>query len=287
MYASIKYDGYRGITLNGNFYSPDAKVFSNKILPEFFRPLFDLTNNFGVVFDGELWSESLDFHTLGGNLRGHRGALATIEYHIFDILSIEEWNSTKQTRFIDRYVRLNSFDKLLPSNCRIVQQIPCLNPTVAEETYGTFLAAGHEGIILRSPRGLYKNNRCTHLESNCYKFKHFQTDDAIIVGFVQRRKLKAGLDRTYKAYGLLEKVSTQESFDLDDALGALEVRLENGDHTYVNLGRGFSYQDRRDLWQERDCLVGKTVEFKWMPHGTKDLPRIGSVVRFRPDKDSQ
>lgn len=289
MYASIKYDGYRGVTLNGNFYSPDAKPFSNKLLPVEFGPLLQLAADYSVVFDGELWSESLAFHVLGGHLRAHQGALTTIHYHIFDVISVDEWNHTKRTKFIDRYVKLQAFAPLLPTNCRIVQQITCLNPQDSEAKYAAFLAAGHEGIILRSPRGLYKNNRCTHLEGNCFKFKHFQTDDAVIVGVQQRRRLRADIDRTYKAYGLLEKVTTSDSYELDEAVGAFEVRLDSGTLTTINLGRGFSYEDRCKLWRQYlsnpTSVVGKTVEFKWMPHGTKDLPRIGSMVRFRPDKD--
>jgi hypothetical protein len=83
----------------------------------------------------------------------------------------------------------------------------------------------------------------------------------------------------------MEKVSTQDSYELDEAVGAFVVQLDNGKTTSVTPGRGFSYADKQALWHRREQLIGKTVEFKWMPKGSKDLPRIGSVVRFRPDKD--
>ncbi len=285
MYASIKYDGFRGLLLNDNFYSPVAKPFGNQNLPLYFADLIRLAMDYQLVLDGEVWSETLSFSDLSSVLRRHKGDLSLVQYHIFDVLTIDEWNHTKRTRYVDRYAKLHAFGPLLPDNCRIVQQNTCLNAEVAQAMYGRFLAAGHEGVILRSPTGLYKNNRCTHNESNCFKFKHFQTTDAKIVDVIQRRKLKDSIDRTYSPYGLLDKVNTQDSYDLDDAVGAFQVRLADGRITSVNLGRGFSYLDRREMWIKRDGLIGKTIEFKWMPHGTKDLPRIGSVTRFRPDKD--
>jgi len=285
MYASIKYDGFRGTLLNGLFMSPEMKPTPNKQLWRHFETLIEIAVEYDVVFDGELWSPILAFSDLSSRLRSHQGSLAECEYHIFDVIDTAEWNNeVKTTKYIDRYVRLNSFESKLPINCKIVKQHTCLNASRAAELYAKFLAAGCEGVILRSPNGLYKNNRCTHLESNCLKFKHFQTTDAIITSVIQRRKMK-NVERTYNPLGLLEKIHTAESYDLDDAVGAFEVRLPDGKLTSVNLGRGFSYNDRQKLWLERETLVGKAVEFKWMPHGTKDLPRIGSVVRFRPDKD--
>lgn len=285
MYASVKYDGFRGVLLNGQLHSPEMKVFGNKQLPDYFHDLFQLAQAHQVVFDCEIWSPSLSFSDLSGVLRAHRGKLDTVEAHIFDVISVSEWNApVKTVRFIDRYVRLNAFASVLPSNCRIVTQHTCLNPQDAQAKYSAHLSAGCEGIILRSPSGLYKNNRCTHRESNCLKFKHFQTTDATIVSVIQRRRMK-DVERTYNPLGLLEKIHTEAAYDLDDAVGAFQVLLGDGKTTAVNLGRGFSYEDRRHLWTQRDTLVGRCVEFKWMPHGSKDLPRIGSVVRFRPDKD--
>jgi len=262
------------------------KPFGNKLLNETFHKIQTLATEFNLVFDGELWSPLLGFTDLSSCLRSHRGDLSKVEYHIFDAIGVDEWNApTKQVKFIDRYVRLQSVTSILPTNCKVVQQITCLNATSGQEIYAKFLAAGCEGVILRSPTGLYKNNRCTHRESNCFKFKHFQTDDAVITEVIQRRKMLADTDRTYNPLGLLEKINTSESYELDEAVGAFTVLLSDGRSTSVNLGRGFSYRDRQDLWLQRDSLVGRCVEFKWMPHGTKDLPRIGSVVRFRPDKD--
>lgn len=285
MYASIKYDGFRGVVLNGHFMSPDMKPFGNLDLKKKFEPLFELAEKLGAVFDGEVWHPDITFSELSGRLRAHHGKLDGVEYHIFDVISQSEWNGPKYEPYQSRLALLNRLSDLLQPECRVVQQTLCLSGGVAEQRYSELLAAGAEGVILRSPLGLYKNNRCTHLESNMLKFKHFQTTDAIIISVQQRRKLRPDLERTTNTYGLLEKVHTQDSYVLDDAVGAFQVQLSDGKTTSVNLGRGFSYQDRRLLWEGRANLVGKAVEFKWMPHGSKDLPRIGSVVRFRPDKD--
>lgn len=286
MYASIKYDGFRGTLLNGGFFSPEMKPFANKSLWRVFEKIIELAETHQLVFDGEVWHPGLSFDRLSSVLRKFDGDLTGVEYHIFDCLPVAEWNSDKVTSFMNRRGQLLGLGGEMPDNCRIVHQEWCINPQDAEAKYAGFLAAGHEGVILRSPLGKYKNNRCTHLESNCYKFKHFQTDEAQIIAVIQRRIMRSDTDRTFNPYGLLEKIHTESSYDLDEAVGAFQVRLRDGTVTALNLGRGFSYEDRRSLWQERHTLVGKIVEYKSMPHGAKNLPRIGNITRFRHDKAS-
>lgn len=288
MLASIKYDGFRGILMNGVFYSPALKKHPNVNLLSHFSEIINHADRAGVVFDGELWHPNLTFDQLSSRMRKHDGSMEGFEYHIFDCMSVAEWNLADLggRLYFARNGELGYVINVAQfPNVKHVKQTVVLNADAASEMYAAHLAAGHEGMMLRSANGRYKHNRCTHNESNLYKFKHFETIDAKIVGIVQRRKMRADVERTYDPVGGLAKVNTQDSYELDEALGALTVQLADGRKTDINLGRGYTYADRVSLWKTRENLVGKMVEFKWMPHGTKNLPRIGSVVRFRPDLD--
>ena len=83
----------------------------------------------------------------------------------------------------------------------------------------------------------------------------------------------------------MEKVHTKDSYELDDMVGAFKVEFEDGTVSEVNYGRGFPHDVRRKHWEERDSLLGQHVEVRHLPHGAKDGIRIGTVMRFRPDKD--
>lgn len=284
MYASIKYDGFRGVLLGDRFFSPMMKPFTNNQLWKHFEKTIELAQEHKVVFDGEIWHPEITFTELSSRLRAGSGMLDGVQYHIFDCLTHDEWNGQAHSQFNHRQQHLEVLSNYFTPDTKRVEQLLVLNSEDAANQYAKFLGAGHEGIILRSPTGVYKHNRCTHREGNMFKFKVFQTEDAVIVEVVQRRKM-LDVERTYNPFGLLEKINTQESYGLDEAVGAFQVRLSDGRLTSVNLGRGFSYSARQKFWTLRDSLVGKHIEFKYMPHGTKELPRIGSMIRFRPDKD--
>ena len=282
MMGSIKYDGFRGLLINGVFYSPVLKPYRNQNLPSHFAEAVELSK-LGWVLDGELWSQPLSFNELQSRISSVQGSLTSVEYHIFDAVRAEEWGSFTPF-YHDRYLRLIHLPQM--SNCKVVHQHLISSAQEAETFYEDMLSAEHEGVILRSPFGRYKNNRCTHNESNMLKFKAFSTSDGVITKVIQRRKLKEDLEREYAPTGLLEKVHTKDSYTLDDAVGAVEVLFE-GVLFQCAFGRGFSYKEKQELWTKRDRLPGRHVEFKHMKHGAKDRPRIGSIVRFRYDLDDE
>lgn len=269
------------------------KEFGNLGLTTHFADVIAVARAGEIVFDGEIWHPTITFDQLSSRLRSKNGDLTGVQYHIFDAITIEQWNGACEPQssysFADRYQFLKK--NLSPTglsfgpNTRLVSQTMVIGAESAENMYRAHLAAGCEGMMLRSLSGLYKHGRCTHNESNLFKFKHFETTDARIIRVVQRRKMRDGVERTYDPVGHLEKINTIDSYELVEAVGAFTVILKDGRETDLSLGRGFTDSDRTSLWEQRHTLIGRHIEFKWMPHGTKNLPRIGNVVRFRPDLD--
>ena len=144
------------------------------------------------------------------------------------------------------------------------------------------IAAGHEGVMIRSIDGLYKYGRATEREGTLLKLKRFDDGEAVILaveelqhnhneaftgelGQTKRRTLKAG-----KVAG--------------DMLGKLLVRdLRTG--VEFRIGTGIKLAQRRGWWRCRDVLPGRVVKYRWQAHGTKDKPRIASLVGFRDARD--
>jgi hypothetical protein len=44
-------------------------------------------------------------------------------------------------------------------------------------------------------------------------------------------------------------------------------------------------EEKEKVWKEKDSYIGKTIEYKAMLVGSKDLPRHPVYIRMRPDKD--
>lgn len=108
-----------------------------------------------------------------------------------------------------------------------VQNLNCANKLFQKE-----LDAGNEGIILKDPNGIWENKRAKHQ----LKFKAENEADLKIVDTVEG---------TGKITGML---------------GALVCESRNG-NLKVNVGSGFSEEQRKEYWNEN--LVGKIVSVKY------------------------
>jgi DNA ligase-1 len=49
----------------------------------------------------------------------------------------------------------------------------------------------------------------------------------------------------------------------------------------LRIGSGFGAEQRQNMWDARDILIGRLVTFKYQPHGMKDVPRLPIFVGLR------
>jgi hypothetical protein len=101
-------------------------------------------------------------------------------------------------------------------------------------------------------------------------------------------KLKQDVERTRDVLGHLERRFEQDLYEPAGMVGSFVVKNDDGEFK-VKPGKGFNHYMLTSWWQDYmqypEKWNGKHIEYKWMPHGTKDKPRIGSLVRFRSDLD--
>lgn len=286
-FASVKYDGFRCLNLCGErFVSPALKDIPNRNLAKHLHNFFEWCRLTRVVTDGELWSPDIPFNELSSIVRSFNKPLPeSVHYHIFDLLTEAEWDNDTEPEFRQRmwkYVNIPSFAHVRP----VIQQ-SMQSAEQAKLMFEGIIDANGEGIILRSPVAKYKHNRCTPKEDGMWKFKQFETHDAMIVGVEEQMKLKQGVERTTNEIGRLEREHSQEFYEPAGLVGAFIVNWD-GLIFKVKPGKGFDNAWKAAIWRthvDQGSIVEKHIEFRYMPHGTKDKPRIGSLVRFRPDKD--
>ena len=283
--ASQKFDGYRMLNLCGERQlSPAMKDFPNLNL---FGHLLDLNNHLKrhrLVVDGEIWSPYLTFDELKSIIRSFKKPVPShVKYYIFDIMSESEWDNENEQPFLNRYLEysqgLRGFPNVLP-----VEQYHVIDATEAEDMFNQQIRAGHEGIILRQHHARYKHGRTTLNQDGMWKFKEFLTQDGIIIGVEEQMRLKAGVERTRDERGQLEREYRAELYEPAGMVGAFLVEHE-GKRFKVKPGKGYDNDMKINLWELHNTLIGAHCEFKHMPHGAKDKPRIGSLVRLRPDLD--
>lgn len=287
--ASYKLDGNRCIVMNGELLTRNMKPQGNKKLTEYFSEICRISKKYNVIFDGEIYAPILEFNELQTYIRTHDLDIPPrieLKYYMFDCIPAADWNKKGGLEYMDRLTALRTIveSENIP-NVECLKQVVCKTQEQTETLFAKALACGFEGLILRNPNGLYKNGRCTVKQDNIFKLKEFETVDAKIVSFNSRSVMKEDAPRSRGETGELKRVNKKEYREESDDLGSITVETKDGIRVGIGLGKGTTQEYRLDLWQNRDKYIGKYLEFKYMPHGTKDLPRIGTFVRFRPDKD--
>ena len=285
--GSVKYDGFRMLNMSGDtLVSPALKPIPNKNLKLHLNNFLEYCRLNHLVTDGELWCESMEFSELSSVIRSHNKPIPDdLCYYMFDIKTNLGWNSESEEHYVYRmkaYMGLPRFPHVSP----VVQQY-IKSAAEAQEMFDGVIEHGGEGIILRDPCVPYKHGRCTTNENGMWKFKEFETHDAVIVRFEEQMKLKEGVERTRDQTGHLEREHSQQCYQPAGTLGAVVVNWQGHDFK-VKPGKGYDSFSKKRIWEEYvstpNGYIGQQCEFKYMPHGTKDKPRIGSLVRFRFDK---
>lgn len=148
------------------------------------------------------------------------------------------------------------------------------------------LAEGHEGVILRRRDALYKKGRGTPSKGELIKMKRFEDAEGVIIGV--HEEMHNANPATINALGYTEHSGHQENLIGKGTLGALELRCVGAfEGETVRVGSGFDAAQRRNLWVNRDELMGRVVKYKYFAVGVKDKPRFPIFLGFRDPDDME
>jgi DNA ligase 1 len=206
-----------------------------------------------VELDGELYLHGLSFEEIHSrvsrkvNIHSDHEA---IQYHIFDTVSNEDQ--------VSRIMELNVIAKLRSDLLQIV-------PTYRSDSHDVdnlmlwldeFIKQGYEGFVVRHPLAQYKRSRSTLM----MKFKPRKKDAYKIMGYQEE------VDK----YGVPK-----------GTLGAL-ICQSSADGGLFSVGSGFNAEQRRNFWEIRDSLIGKTAVIKYQ-HLTpgRNVPRFPVFVEVK------
>lgn len=190
----------------------------------------------GVELDGELYCHGMslqDIHSIVSRKVNQHIEFAWIEYHIFDIVEIVPQR--------ERFNMLKAIETMIVRH-GLTEELKVVRPEIVktEQEIDQFLdqaiSEGYEGFVLRNPNNLYKRKRSTDL----MKFKPHQED-------------------VYEIVGTVEEVSQQGTPKA--SLGAFICRGD--DNTVFNVGSGPTQDNRKELWKQRELLVGKHLKVKY------------------------
>jgi len=186
--------------------------------------------------DGELFAEKMEFSDIQGtvisNVNYTQENKNQIKYNIFAVGG-DKYKVTEdmQLKLIDlaekhRYPNLNYI---------LAQKIQN-DPQKILDIAKIYVNNGYEGIMLRHPKIAYEFKRSNSL----LKFKFFNETDLTVVGMIEGSGKYEGM------------------------LGALVCNgTINGKYIETEVGTGFTDDQRKEFWLNKDILVGRLAEIKF------------------------
>lgn len=259
LYIQPKYDGYRCVYYNGKLYTRSGLEFPNVNLKTHFSTLFNLEN---VVLDGELYIEKTPFNELTKVLNADNAVIPiNLKYFVYDCVPLQDWDKQKTSvTYTDRLKLIRQTLNDLQDYKKIIDTPTDRVESAAEaiEIYKKYLKNGYEGCMLKALEGKYQWKRCTLKSGEMIKLKPFKSEDLEIVAVVEGEGKYQG------------------------TLGSIIVKGNNVAETSV--GSGFTDEDRKEIWDNKDKYIGKIAEIKYFEISEDKVLRFPIFERMRTDK---
>ena len=190
-------------------------------------------------------------------------------YYVFDL-----WKS-----FDKFYNRRLDLVPIATHDCmKRVQHVQLENREQLDAYEAEQVAAGHEGIMLADPNGLYKFGRATTKGGELLKVKRFTDSESTVIGVVEEEHNIN--EAEVNELGRTKRSSAQAGKVGKGTLGALHVR-DNVSGVEFHIGTGFTAADRTALWANPP--IGRVVKYKSFEVGVKIKPRHPVFLGFRPE----
>lgn len=243
VYVSPKYDGVRGVVLNGKLIARSGKPIPNLHTKQL------LENEEYNYMDGEL-VVSDDFNKNQSAFMSAQNSPDFVWY-VFDYFKNPS-DPTKK-RLEDLFSLIEKIDK---PYIKYVPQFIANDATEINNYYKLCLNQNKEGVVIKYMHSPYKFGRSTLKEGCCLKLKKFEDDEGKIIDVILSNKTKDG------------KVFMKN----------LKVLWKDKE---ITIGSGFNSKDRFSFFNKKDEIKGRFIKFKYNALTSNNVPRFPVYIGMR------
>lgn len=273
VYATQKLDGIRCLKVGGNIVSRTFKPIRNTELAAAVKDLLPDGSDGELIMGGTFQNTTSMVMSADKTIGNEKAYFYWFDYVLDDNKKpyLERINDMK--KFVEDHPEI-----LTASPVKIVPLVPTEIKTIEELLkYETeVLEQGFEGVMLRTSDGPYKFGRSTLKEGSLVKMKKFDDDEAVITGFSELQKNTN--EKTKDEFGYAKRSSHKDGKIDQGTLGSFIV---SWGEIEFSIGSGFTAEQRKEFWNDRDNLVGKIIKFKYFSLGMKEAPRFPIFLGFR------
>ena len=242
--ASRKLDGVRCLVFINEgevkFYSRNGKEFTtldNLIPPILYHFHF---KDKPVILDGEITLDRTDEDDFIGIVSLIKRKNYTIDcpcFHIFDMITLDEYNGKKERTFEERYnylkkIEMDSVFNSKPS-LKIIEQVKIVDARHIRKIFKMSKQNNWEGIMLRNGSSPYEGKRTKNL-----------------------LKIKSMKSKEFKCIDVLPGEGR-----LLGTLGSILVQIDKDN--VIQVGSGFTDDQRSYFWKNPKNIIGKKVTVQY------------------------
>lgn len=277
VYVTPKLDGIRCLKIDGNIVSRTFKPIRNAELAAAVKDLLPDGSDGELIMGGTFQNTTSMVMSADKMIRNEKAYFYWFDYLVEDPKKTYLERIGDMKKFVEEHPEI-----LTASPVKITPLIPTEINTVEElmKYESEVIEQGFEGVMLRTAHGPYKFGRSTLKEGSLVKMKKFEDDEAIITGFNELQKNTN--EKTKDEFGYAKRSSHKDGKIDQDTLGSLNVNWNN---IHFSIGSGFTMEQRKEFWDQRNNLIGKLVKFKYFATGMKDAPRFPIFLGFRSEDD--
>ena len=272
--ASPKFDGNRCYVENGEAKSSSGKPIKNNHIRRI------LSNPLYNGFDGELIvgeSTAPDVRRATHSGVSRKDGEPDFSFHVFDDFGFNGHFKSRLAISLSRIRQVAPDDPIYHVTHTLLHSLEELEAYEAK-----VISRGYEGVVLRDPYAPYKEGRSTLKQNWALKLKRFLDGEAVVIGYYER--MHNDNPQTRNDHGKAERSSHKANLRPAGDLGGLEVR-DLVTQVEFKVGTGWSAEERKELWQNRDKLLGQVLTYKHFPVGAKDKPNLPGFVSWRGEED--
>jgi DNA ligase-1 len=159
------------------------------------------------------------------------------------------------------------------------KMVKSLDELLAFET--EMLAQGFEGVMIRKPNAPYKFGRSTAKELYLCKVKREDDYESVILDVYE------AFENTNEAFtnelGHTDRSTHAEGMVGKGMVGGFVIEK---DGVQFNCSAGkFTHDQRIQIWQNKEKVIGKFLKYRAFAYGVKDAPRFPRALGFRDPID--
>ncbi len=277
MYFSIKFDGIR-ILMDGHEPKTNSmKSPANNHLKHILRNMPGMLDLDMEVIIGDP-ADPLCYNSTYSAVAGIQGE-PNFNFYVFDVVDLEH-------DFEQRQAFLQTLKPHLPPCVIIVDQWLIESQEQLDALYAKVTGDGHEGLIGRRPKGMYKYGRATAKSQDCLKLKPEEDFEFEIVDYYEA---EANNNEAFiNEMGRTARSSHAENKVGKGTLGGFIGRALNGQfkgQTFRCPCGKLKHDERQKIWDNQDAYRQHIGVARHFPIGVVDAPRQARFNRWRGKDD--